>query len=129
MLEEINEKIEEVGVGAGNKRVISIEIDKGEIRIIDNGGENELYEQNTIVFILEESRSVYSEPVKDNTFISIGNVEVQTKQVGKVNTVKLKLDYSKYELEYEGSVLTKSPSPYKITIENKGKNIIKISVS
>ena len=137
MLEEINKKIEEVGIGAGNKRVISIEIDKGEIRIIKNGGGDDLYGQNSIFFIMEESRSVYSEPTTDETsFISIGNIDVQTKQVGKVNTVKLRLDYDgKYELKYEGSVLTKSPSPYEITIENEGeiggskKNVISIGVS
>jgi len=132
MLNVINEKIEEVGVGAGNKRTINIEIDKGEIEIFNNSfQEDEINKPNTIVFVLEESRSVYSEPATDATkFILKGNVvEVQTKQVGKVNTVKLKLDYEgEYNLEYGGNVLTKSPSAYEISIENKGNKNIKIEV-
>jgi len=125
MMQEIDSEISSIARGgSGNKRTISIEIEKGELEI--NKDDN-----NMIIFRLKESKSTYSEPgATDGTWggnITIGNVIVKTKKIGKVNEVELKLDYSGeegYNLEYEGNnILSKSPSPYELSITNKGISI------
>jgi len=128
-LEEIDSQImSAINGGIGNKRIISVEIKKGELKIDDQ-------EPNQILFILKDSRSIYSEPTTDpEKFLKIGGkIEVQTQKTGKTAVVVLRLKYDPgdvdiiYSSEY-GNILGKSPSPYKFTITNLGLNDIKIEV-
>ncbi len=117
MMEEINAQISSaIEGGVGNKRVISIEIKKGELKI-DEGGDK-------IIFTMEESKSTYSEPGKD---IPLGAITVHTEKTGKLNRITLTMDYD-YNLVTEESplVLTKSASKYKLSIENIGNSQIEI---
>jgi hypothetical protein len=102
-----------VNGGSGNKRVIDIEIKKGLIEINP--------EDNQIVFTIEESKMVYSQI---GTTITQDNIKILTTETGSTNTVTLTLDYdSLYDIETgEGDILklTKSPTPYKLSITNNG---------
>lgn len=120
-LEEIDSQITSViNGGVGNKRIINVEIKKGEIKI-DPANEN-------ITFTLRESNSLYSEPGET---IKIGKIETTTIETGKTSTVFLTLNYkAQYDIDYDTTtspeILGKSPSPYKITITNQGGNKIEI---
>lgn len=126
-LEEIDSQITSaINGGIGNKRIISVEIKKGELKI-DPGTEE-------IRFTLKDSKSIYSEPTTDpNKFLKIGKIEVQTQPTGKTAIVVLRLKYvqSDIDISYSsdyGNTLGKSPSPYTFTITNTGSNGIKIEV-
>lgn len=99
--------------GTGNKRVIDITINKGSLKINSSNDR----------FIFEiESNGVYSEL---NTDINIGNIVAKTEQTGSAYKITLRRDYN-YNLTYNGGEKQKSISqastPYKMTIENKGKD-------
>jgi len=119
MLEEIDSQISSVVEGgAGNKRVISVEIKKGELKI----------EGDKIIFTMEESKNVYSEPDRE---ITQNKIKVLTTQEGELNTVTLTLDYTnKYKLTAlnGADMLTKSPSAYKLSITNLGNSQIEIKL-
>ena len=121
LLDELNSKITEVAAGTANKRIVNIEIKKGELKI----------EPDKIIYTLDESRVAYSEPVaeSDNTFVSTGKlVQVRTVKKGDVYTVQLKIEPSDVKLIYPGSALTKSSSSYKLALTNTGNNEINIEL-
>lgn len=120
MLEDINKIIiSMVEGGAGNQRVIEIGIKKGALKI--EGGTDQ------IIFEID-GKYTYSEPGEGGTqgdYINVGNVVVSTKKIGKVSTVTLISNYTNvYNITYQNEdklkVVSKSPSPYKIAILNKG---------
>jgi len=114
MLKDINNLVLSVNKVAGNQRIIEIGIKKGELKI-DGINDN-------IVFEIE-SRYAYSQP-GENVFV--GDIIAYTQEKGKFNTVTLTSNYSKYNITYKGTdnlkTITKSSTPYKITISNIGKD-------
>lgn len=109
------------GIGTpGNKRVVELRIRKGELKI--NGTHDKL------VFEIE-SKHVYSQPGED---ISIGgNIVVRTEEKGGFNIITLTRDYSAgYNITYQGEdkskSITKSSTPYKLFISNKGGDLLVI---
>ncbi|MHA1988096.1 MAG: hypothetical protein ACW98D_15785 [Promethearchaeota archaeon] len=129
LMEEINTIILSiVQGGAGNKRLIELEIKKGLLKI--DGFNDEL------VFEVE-SRYLYSQPGED---IYHGSVIIHTEEKGKFNIINLTSDYNRYNIKYQGEdilkTITKSSTPYKIFISNNGtdesldkKIIINIEIS
>ncbi len=100
--------------GPGNKRIIEMEIKKGQLEI---DGKND-----RIVFKIE-SRYAYSEPGED---VPLGSVTAHTKKRGKFNIISLTSNYSgEYNITYKGGdnikTITKSSTPYKLSISNNGR--------
>ena len=114
MLEELDSKISEVGGSIGNKRIINLDIKKGELQI---SGESIVYE-------LKESNVEYSQPVDntDGAFTNMGKVEVQTVKNNDLYDINLRLNVDE-TLSYGGGTLTRSSSAYKLSILNKGTEI------
>ncbi len=113
-LGNIDDKIYEVQGAIGNRRVINLEIRKGSFIVnpIDN----------TISWILDSSFA-YSEVGET---VSFGSMNVTTTGSGSYK-VELKLGYN-LDLKYNGDdtkkkVFTASPIPYRVIIENTGRNI------
>lgn len=98
--------------GAGNKRLIELGIEKGNLKI--DG------EKDTITFEVE-SRYVFSEPGED---INYGNIVAHTRKMGELNMINLTLSYDEYNLTYKGEdkikTLGKSSTPQVLFISNKG---------
>ena len=115
LLEGLDSKITEVSAGVGNRRVVNIEIKRGEL----------LINPNNIIYTLEESNVAYSEPVaEDAPFTPSGKVSVQTVKKGDVYKVKLKIEFPDITLNYgSGTKLVKSSSSYKLAITNEGGTI------
>jgi len=114
MIGELDSKILQLAQGGvGNQRIIELQIKKGELEINP--------EENSLIFILDDTKYIYSEIGKE---IKSGNIEISTTKKASANTVKLKRIYENYDLVYEGGTqpktLTKSPTVYKIKISNKG---------
>jgi len=119
----INEEMDSVLLGgAGNKRIVSIELKKGDIAIDCTNDE--------IIYMLADTRSRYSEPGQD---ILYGNIIINTEKTGNLNIVTLKLDYKlgnlnglpNLDLRCENQdektlTLTKSTTPYKFEVTNNG---------
>jgi hypothetical protein len=118
-MQEIDAQIQVVMQGSvGNKRVVNVEVKDGTMEI--NGPNNE------ITYVIEESKSMYSEPDKD---VNVDGIIVNTQQVGNSYTITLTLDYAddygtKYIIENEDLILTKSPTAYKLSITNNGNVVI-----
>lgn len=120
--QEIDNVILSVRDVSGNKRVVDIEIKKGEMSI--DGKDDK------IVFKIE-SRYQYSQPGED---VYYGNIITRTDKKGKTNIVTLTSDYSgKYDLTYKGEdeskTITKASVPYKIFITNAGKVADKTNIN
>jgi len=101
--------------GAGNTRLIEINLKKGVLKI---DGEN-----NKIVFELE-SVYAYSQP---GEIIDYGNIEIYTEKKGGINLISLTKDYGEdYNIKYGGEdklkTLNKASTPYKIYLSNKGED-------
>jgi len=101
--------------GAGNKRIIEIEIKKGNLEI---DGIND-----RIVFEIE-SRYAYSEYGEE---VDIGDIVAYTERKGKLNRVILTNNHSdNYNITYQNQdaikSISKASTPYKISISNEGKN-------
>jgi hypothetical protein len=121
----IDGKIYEVQRAAGNRRVVFLDIRKGAL-IVD-------MEEDSISWILDSSFQ-YSEV---DTPVSLGHLNVTTR-IGNPWEIELKLDYS-MDIRYDGDnfgtkQLDVAPTPYKIVVENDGKNgdgdiIIEMSVA
>jgi type II secretory pathway pseudopilin PulG len=121
-IREIDSQINSViNGGVGNKRVINLEIKKGELKIDPLN--------NEIVFTLKDSRSVYSEPGKD---VKLLGIKMKTIKTGKTSVVTLTKNYDSEGIQLTASesslILGKSASVYTLTITNEGSNNIKISV-
>ena len=121
VLRALDEQIFSVAQGgAGNKRVMELELKKGEIEINSD--------DNKIIFTFEKSKSKYSEVDED---VEFGDIFIRTEKTGDSYTVQLTLDYGEegYNLVYEGgSKLTKSSTPYKLSITNDGGSTIIIDL-
>lgn len=101
--------------GAGNTRLIEINLKKGALKI---DGEN-----NKIEFELE-STYAYSQPGET---INYGNIDIMTKEKGEINLILLTKDYDgEYNIKYDGEdilkTLSKASTPYKIYFSNKGED-------
>lgn len=110
--------------GAGNRRLVEMNIKKGAFKI--EGLEDK------IIFEIETSY-LYSEPGKT---INLGNIEAITNDIGGLNKVTLTADYN-YDVKFndldEEKILEQSSTPYTITIENKGeasgKTIVNLNIN
>jgi type II secretory pathway pseudopilin PulG len=123
LLNKINEKIIEVrDMGTGNKRIINLQIEKGQL-IINS-------EEDKIEYLLEESGLKYSEPGQE---IEQGDIRITTEEVGTKYTINLVLPYQELNITYksneEEKTLTPAPSPYEISIENKGSSNGKVQIN
>lgn len=124
VLNEIDNRINDVKYVAGNSRSIDIKITRGKL-IID--GENE-----QVKMIIEDSKYAPSEP---GILISEGNIiENTTEGRGKLYTISLTLNYKeKLDISYDGKSEAKTiqiaPTPYRISIVNKGGEIYNIDFS
>ncbi len=100
--------------GAGNTRLIELEIKKGALKI-DGVGDKIIFEI--------EGKYTYSQPGEN---ISIGDMIARTEKRGKFNLVTLTQDYGKkYNITYQDEdklkLISKSSTSYKLLISNKGK--------
>lgn len=121
MLNDIDRIISSVSFSPGNKRIIDIVIKKGNL-IINS-------EEDKIIFEIE-SKLTYSE---EGEIISVGEIMVLTEKLGSSNKITLTSAYN-FDLIYggknESKIITRSPVPYKLSIENKGstKTVIDINI-
>jgi len=114
MMKDVDSTVSEiVQGGSGNKRKIEVGINKGTLSI---DGENDL-----ILFEID-SEYVYSEPGKE---IENGNLLVKTEEVGGVNKITIKRNYTNYNITFSGKdemkSLSKASTPYTIFVTNNGK--------
>jgi len=114
-LNVINEKIGLVtGSTPGNRRIISLEVGDGEFQIDIDG--------NNLVWIVDSSY-LYSE---EDVTISVGNIDVTTRQGGEKYQVFLNISYSEdlvFEEQITGSKsFLKASVPYQLMVENDGVN-------
>lgn len=121
----IDDKIYEVQRALGNRRTVDLDIGKGRL-IID-------LEEDSISWVID-SKKKYSEPGIE---VPMGNMNVLTEETDPW-TVTLKIYYAVDIRFGEMTVGTKeldsAPTPYKLMVENSGKNdegnlIIKLSIS
>ncbi|MEK6926537.1 MAG: hypothetical protein AABW50_04635 [Nanoarchaeota archaeon] len=120
MLEDLNDiTLSLTQGGSGNQRIIDIGIKKGQLTL---DGIND-----KIIFELE-GRYSYTEPGQNGqpgSPVNIGNIIATTQKKGDRYTVTLTSDYSNYNITYNNidnfKTLFKAPSPYKITIANRGE--------
>ncbi len=101
--------------GTGNKRLIELGINKGDLKI-DPATDSLTFEM--------ESSYLYSEPDKD---ISDGEIIIHTRERGDGYVVNMTQDYSDmYNITYQGKEELKdfgqSSAPYRLFISNKGKD-------
>jgi len=112
MLEDINSQIDFIKEVEGNKRLIEIGIKKGTLKI--DGVEDEL------VFELK-SRYQYTEPGAN---VDVGSLVAHTEEKGKFNDVTLTIEFSNYNITYNGKDMEKLLNPvsipHKLFIENRG---------
>ena len=116
-LSALDSKIREVIVGGnGNKRIIDFSMKRGTISIDPI--------QNKITFVLDGMTKPYSEPDID---IPVGRIKVRTTEGVKTSSVDLTVEYGPgSDIVFEGGNLeikrlNPSPTPYRISIENKGQ--------
>lgn len=122
---EIDGVVLSVSQSAGNRRAINFYMKKGKLKI---DGVNE-----EIIFEMQ-SRYVFSQPGEE---IKISDITAKTEKAGSENIVTLTRRYD-YDITHQGNnelkEISQASTPYKIFIENKGKNsdgkvIIDISIS
>ena len=106
-------KISEVLSAPGNRRTIEFKMKKGDLYFNASG--------NTIAYILEDSRSLFSEPSKT---IPVGRINVTTTEKTKYYDVMLVLGYN-HNITFDGRdqdtiKLSSTSVPYIFSIENKG---------
>lgn len=118
MMEEIDSTISSIAEEVpGNKRKISLELKKGNLKI---DGIN-----NKILFEIN-SKYEYSEPGKD---YKLGDLIIKTVKKGKMNDINITLDYQGiYNITYDDQdklkEITPSSTPYNLFISNEGgKNL------
>ena len=120
VMENLDILISNIG-SPGNRRSIELNIQKGLLKI---DGVNDL-----LLFEMESS-ATYSEIGAE---INHGEIIITTQSEGSEEIVTLMRDYSsQYNITYEGKdelkELSKSPTPYKLLISNKGGNKIVIDI-
>lgn len=120
-LNVLNEEISETLIAPGNKREVLLSVSKGEY-VIDAKNE-------TIYYLLKDSTYMFSQ--LDQVTAS-GNILVLTKKGKKNYDVYLTLNYSSYNITYEGKDIirefTQAPVPYRLLIENKEGTDKKINI-
>lgn len=116
-------KISEVLNSPGNRRIVEFKLGKGTLEI--NGS------NDRIVYIIEESKVMYSEP---GISISVGKVNVTTEKLAKDYRVTFTMSYSLNITNKNLDASNNYPAaslPYQFSIENKGfannKQVIEIS--
>lgn len=112
-LSTIDDKVYEIQKAVGNRRVVSLDIRKGDF-VVD-------MDTDTLIWTLPSS---YAFSEVDYTQL-VGKINVTTTGSDKDYEVKLSLAYSA-DLEFDGlnsgrKQLDAAPTPYNIAIENKGK--------
>jgi hypothetical protein len=112
MMKQIGSTIATMGT-TGNQRVIELGIKQGALKL-DCAADKIIFEM--------ESKIEYSEPGK---IINDGDVQVYTEKRSGYNIVTLTLLYGDtYNLKFEGreelKTLSKSSTPYKVSISNDG---------
>ena len=121
----LDSKITDALSAPGNVRVVEFNMKRGKLHF-DTA-------ENNIVYEMDDSRVLYSEP---GVSVQLGKIEVMTEKGAKKHKVFLGLSYGSYNLTFEGDEgedlqFTQTSIPYKFSIENKGfvngKNNIDIS--
>jgi hypothetical protein len=111
--DKIDEKLNQVLSAPGNIRIIDLILKRGTLTFDA--------EHNSIVFELEESSSVFSEP---GITTRIGRVNVTTEQTGKKYSVLLVLpvtgDLVLKDSNESSKKLAPAAIPYKLSFENLG---------
>ena len=117
IMEDINTLVTTIGI-PGNKRLVELTIKKGELKIDA--------ESNLIIFEMD-TQYQYSELDQG---IEYGGITSFTEAKGDIYTTRFTSDYSSYDLTYQDQdiikTITKSSSPYKLFITNKGSTPTKI---
>lgn len=119
MLDDLDSTIEQVSQVQGTKLKNEFKMSRG-ILTVNASAE-------TITWRLSNSVYKYSEP---NVAINISNIQVLTTNVTGGWDVELKLNYSG-KLNLTSTIATLQPAEisYKLWVENKGNNVIDISVT
>ena len=124
LMNNLDNIISSIGVVAGNKRIVDIGIKKGVLKI-DSANDRIIFEI--------KSEYEYSQPGED---ITIGDIVARTEKSGSLNIITLTSNYNQHNLSYNGNQelreISKSTTPYKLSIENKGVNekiLIDITIS
>lgn len=111
-INEISSKIYDVQIAPGNRRILDLKVAKGRFYINSS--------KDTIGWILDSAHK-YSELGKE---VSIGNLKIITKE-GDPYNVEIYMNYSPVNITAGGAKnyvsYDSSPSPYRLSIENKGK--------
>lgn len=112
MMNDINNVILDLSQsGSGNTRKVSLNLRTGSLEV---DGAND-----RIVFALEKSHYQVSEP---DTAVDYGDIIVFTHTVNELSNINMTLDYSQYNLTYQGAetvgTLTKASTPYSLFISN-----------
>ena len=112
-LNTFNSRVNEVLAAPGNVRKVELKMKRGNLFVKGISDE--------IVFELEGIDKKYSEP---NIPISSGNVDILTETLGTGYKVSLGLNYSIYDITYQGADENEQFSgvsiPYRFIIENRG---------
>ncbi len=113
---EIDNKLIEIKQATGNRRIVDVQLSKGELLLDGNA--------DKIKWTLRSSGYMYSEPGYET---SIGNIKILTTQNVDKYDVQLTLDYSSnvdLSIEKQGiaKLLQPAKNPYKIIIDNLGPN-------
>jgi len=113
---EIDNKLIEIKQATGNRRIVDLQLSKGELLLDGNA--------NKIKWTLRSSGYMYSEPGYET---SIGNIDILTTQNVDKYDIQLTLDYSSnvdLSIEKQGiaKLLQPAKNPYKIIIDNLGPN-------
>jgi hypothetical protein len=129
-LEQIDKTVSDIIVAPGNVRIVSYSLQKGNIILNP--------EQDKIVFVLNETEYIYSEPGKEILIgkLSLGELKAITTGDSESSDTSIWIDYKgsiNLTLKNpEKRVIQKSSSPYRISFSNKGIqngfNIIEIDV-
>ena len=114
----INSQVMATQRAAGNSRLVSLRIKRGEI-LIDS-------EEDVIVFKLEESKLRYTQPGR---LVPQGDIDILTQENGRKYDISLVLNYTgQSDITFEGEniikELTQAPTAYEILIENKGQGVL-----
>lgn len=120
MIKDIDSTILTIGP-AGNQRVLELGIKKGSLTIDS---------ENEIIYFEMDSKYTYSEPGLN---ISDGNLIINTEKKGNANIVTLTRNYLyDYNITYQEKdvlkTITKSSTPYKLFIINKGGEVTNIDI-
>jgi|SRR3989344_5746089 len=130
-LTDLDKQISDIIIAPGNIRYAFFTIKRGELTINPS--------QDTIEYVLKNSKYIYSELNKNATTIkmNLGTLYIKTEGNKSVD-VKLWIDYSEYlDIKYNmvdtQKTISAAAIPYKIGLNNKGKrgevNLIDVTVS